>query len=137
MSKFSKVVFSKSEFNNEGNIVANMINIKQQQQSVYTPGTLVVPIYTNPKTKEHYMNKVLEIVSEPIQTKYDTKGKPKYDMSVKVRTRIESMEPIKVRKNTINSALRYGTTKIDANSDGVKGIAYKEFERFVGLAIRS
>jgi hypothetical protein len=137
MSKFKKVVFSKSEFNNEGNIVANMINIKKQQQSVYTPGTLVVPIYTNTKTKEHYMNKVLEVVSEPIQTRYDTKGKPQYDMSVKVRTKIESMEPIKVRKNTINSALRYGTTKIDASSDGVKGIAYKEFERFVSLAIRS
>ena len=137
MNKFKKVVFAKNNSHNIGNIVANTINIKKEQKNILTPGTLWVPIFTNEDTGEHYLIKVMEVVGEPTKAKHKTTLKPAYNMQVPVRTIIESATPIKVKKNAINSALRYGTTKIDASSDGVKGIAYKEFERFVALAIRS
>ncbi len=52
MNKFKKVVFAKSDFNNIGNMLSQpTINITEEQRNILTPGTLWVPIFTNPTTK--------------------------------------------------------------------------------------
>ncbi len=141
MNKFKKVVFAKSDFNNIGNMLSQpTINITEEQRNILTPGTLWVPIFTNPTTKEKYFTMVREVISEPTKAKHKTPTKEKYSLQVKVKNVVESNTPIKIRKGTINSAILYGKTKLDSKSEGkngVKKIAYNEFERLVSLAIRS
>lgn len=142
MNKFKKVVFAKSDFNNIGNMLSQpTINITEKQKNILTPGTLWVPIFTDPITNEQYFTMVREVISEPTKAKHKTPNKEKYNLSVKVKNVIESNVPIKIRKGTIQSAISaYGCTKLDSKSEGKNGVkkkAYNEFERLVSLAIRS
>lgn len=140
MNKFKKVVFAKSDFNNIGNMLAEpTINITEKQKNILTPGTLWVPIFTDPNSKERYFSMVREVISEPTKAKHKTPTKKDYSLEVKVKTIVESKVPIKIRKGAIHSSIAaWGNCKLDSKGETpAQKMAYNEFERLVSLAIRS
>jgi hypothetical protein len=146
MSKFKNVVFQKDGGFNEGNVVDNSINIKPVQRTILTIGTLWIPVFYEQGTNKPYINKIKEIVSEPIPAEFPTdlgnttNIKATYGESVKVKTIIETKQRYYINSKTKVKGwgqLLNGNTYLNAGSKGnAKKPLFEEFKNFLSFAIR-
>jgi len=126
------------------NIDNNIIHIRNEYVKFNEMGLLTIPIYKDTKG-EYYVNRIFEIVSAPklsTRTKVARRTKTaRYDYCATVRTRLESTEKIYLSKDFLvqgYTGLCFGNTNVNSKSKG-PGMkrAYREFERIVGLMLRT
>ena len=140
-----KVQFRNHNVTPKENIDNNIIHIRNEYVKFNEVGTLTIPVYKDENNKE-YVNKILEIVSEPKQSQSRIKSRQKpgtarYDYYAVVRTKLESTERIYLSEDFKKQGYTgnlHGNTNVNSKSTG-PGMkrAYKEFERIVGLMLRT
>jgi hypothetical protein len=126
------------------NIDNNIIHMRNEYVPFNEVGLLTIPIYKD-KNGASYVNRIFEIVSVPrlsTRTKVAKRTKTaSYDYCATVRTKLESTERIYLSKDFMVqgwTGLCFGNTNVNSKSKG-PGMkrAYREFERIVGLMLRT
>ena len=105
----------------------------------YTIGTLIVRIHKDKEGRE-YVNRILKVAREPkfTKNKVNVGTDSNYNYAVPVVVVLDSVDPIYIKPGSMHPMVTKGNTLIDSKDTTTgKKKAYKEYERIVGLMLRS